>query len=456
MTQFRRMTWFTMLVGGSAAVRQGHGADGQKLIRKGPDVGYLKRTAVLGVAVLVTALLAYPPSVARAANGSHAPIVIASDSDFQICNCVLSGSGTTADPYVIGPWAINSTGSGDTAVSVDGTLLTKSFTLFNLTIAGNGSTSATGIVLNHINPSGQKTISAAVTGSQTSIQSNGVGIAVENSSYVTLDGGGANAGGPGIGNSGAGTINKNSVGAIDIENSNNVTVKGWQFSANGQDNTPDYVAFDPSLANWGVGAVRVFGSSNIVIDHNAANNCTTASFSIFNSNYNTISNNTADYPFTNNVLITDGSSFNAVSNNVLGTADFVGILVADPLPGTAALNRYGPSHDNVIQGNVDHSDGPTGAEVHSGIAPSFVGGIVILNGTYNNTIADNQVAEPGEDLVWAQAIPDPNSAIGVAALPPVIHCNVTASEGGGGVANHNGNMWSGNTAKHIDACISQQ
>lgn len=458
MTQLRRMTWFAMVnVGGPATVGESSAADGQKLIPRRPSNKHLKSTAAWGVALLVTALLAYRPGVARADSGSHAPIVIASDSDFQICNCVLSGTGTTADPYIIGPWTINSTGASETAVSVDGTALTQSFTLFNLTIAGNGSSSSTGIVLTHINLSGQKTISAAVTGIQTSIQSNGVGIVVENSNYVTLDGGGANASGAGIGNSGSGTINKNFIGAIDIENSSNVLVRGWQFSANGQDNTPDYVAFDPSLANWGVGAVRVFGSSNTLIDHNAANNCTTVSFSLFNSNHNTISNNTADYPFTNNVLITDGSSFNAVSNNVFGTADFVGVLLADPLPGTATLNQYGPSHDNLIQGNVDHSDGPTGAERHSGIAPSFVGGIVVLNGTYNNTIIGNQLyASGGGDLVWAQAIPDPSSAIGVAVEPPVIHCNVTVSEGGGGVANHNGNVWSGNTFKNIDACISQQ
>lgn len=458
MMQLRRMTWFAMHnSGGSASVGPDEAAGGQKPTRRSRVTRHLKTTAVLGMALLVTALLIYRPGVARAANGSHAPIVIASDSDFQICNCVVNGSGTTADPYIIGPWAINSTNSGDTAVSVDGTLLTKSFTLFNLTIAGNGSSSSTGIVLNHINPSGQKTTWVAVTGIQTSIQSNGIGIAVENSNYVTLDGGGANAGGAGIGNSGAGAMNKNFVGAVDIENSNNVIVKGWQFSANGQDNVPDYVAFDPSLANWGVGAVRVFGSSNTLIDHNAANNCTTVSFSIFNSNHNTISNNTADYPFTNNVLITDGSSFNAVSNNVFSTADFVGILLADPLPGTATLNQYGPSHDNVVWGNVDHSDGPTGAERHSGIAPAFVGGIVVLNGTYNNTITGNQLSSSAAaDLGWAQAIPDPSSAIGVAAEPPVIHCNVTVSEGGGGVANHNGNVWSGNTFQHIDACIPQQ
>jgi hypothetical protein len=144
------------------------------------------------------------------------------------------------------------------------------------------------------------------------------------------------------------------------------------MSSNGQNNKPDFVAFDPSPANWGVGAVRLFGSSNTLIDHNASNNCTTVWFTVFNSNNNTISNNTADYPFTNNVLITAGSAFNTVSNNVFGTADFVGTLIADPLPGSATLNRFGPTHDNVVQGNVDHSDGPTGAERHGGRAPSFV------------------------------------------------------------------------------------
>jgi hypothetical protein len=414
----------------------------------------MRSSGIVRASVLVAAVLS--PCAAMAASGSHAPITIASDADFQACSCVVSGSGTTSDPFIIGPWTINSAQSGGIAVAIDGTLLTKSFTLLNLTIAGNGSSTSTGIVLNHINPAGHNAIAAAVTGAQTSIQSAGIGILVENSSFVMLDGGGANPKGAGIGTA-AGTINKNFTGAIDIESSQNVTVRGWQMSANGQDNLPDFLAFDPSLEHWGVGAVRLFGSSNTLIDHNASNNCTTVSFSVFNSNNNTISNNTADYPFTNNVLITDGSSFNTVSNNVFGTADFVGILTADPFLGSATLSTYGPSHDNVIQGNVDHTDGPTGAERHSGVAPSFVGGIVILNGTYNNRIENNQVSSSsGTDLVWAQAIPDSSSPIGVASEPPVIHCNVTVSEGGGGVANNNGNVWSGNAARKIDGCITQQ
>ena len=417
----------------------------------------MKRIGRFVVILIVAAVLVYRPGTTRAANNSTAPIVIATDSDFQFCGCVASGSGTTTDPYVIGPLAINKTGANNTAVSIDGTVLTKSFTLYNLTIAGNGTNSSVGIFLNHINPSGNQTISAVVTGTQTSLQSNGIGILVENSSFVMLDGGNANPNGAGIGGGAVGTINKNFIGAIDIENSSNVTVKGWQMSANGQDNVPDYVAFDPSLSHWGVGAVRLFGSKNVTIDHNAANNCTTVSFALFTSSHNTISNNTADYPFTNNVLITDGSSYNLVANNVFSTADFVGILIADPLPGTSTLNTYGAAHDNVVLSNVDHTDGPTGREVSSGIAPAFVGGVVILNGTYNNTIKNNQLfASAGSDLGWAQAVPSGTSPIGVLSEPPVLHCNVTVSEGGGGTTNHNGNVWSGNTFKKIDSCITQQ
>jgi hypothetical protein len=97
---------------------------------------------------------------AAGARGGHAPIVIASDSDFSSCRCVVSGSGTASDPYVIGPSSINNV-SG-VAVSIDGTNLTRSFTLSNLTIAGNASPSDVGIVLNHINRGGTQ-IGAQVT-----------------------------------------------------------------------------------------------------------------------------------------------------------------------------------------------------------------------------------------------------------------------------------------------------
>jgi hypothetical protein len=80
----------------------------------------------------------------------------------------------------------------------------------------------------------------------------------------------------------------------------------------------------------------------------------------------------------------------------------------------------------------------------------------VLNGAYNNTIQNNQDwVSTGTGFAWAQAIPQPG-ALGVVAYPPILHCNVAVSEGGGGVANLNGNVWTGNKFQTIDACLPPQ
>ena len=149
---------------------------------------------------------------------------------------------------------------------------------------------------------------------------------------MTLDGGGANPKGPGVANP-AGTINNNTNGAIDIEHSDNITIRGWQMSHNGHDVLPDWVSLDPSVDFWGVGGIRFFGVTDSFIDHNAANNDTSVSHALFNSSYNLVTNNTADYPLTMNFLLTAGSTYNLVQGNIAGTGDFLGYLVADALPG---------------------------------------------------------------------------------------------------------------------------
>lgn len=413
--------------------------------------------AMVALAVmLVTGLFLARVGVAHAGGGGHAPIVIQQDSDFTSCSCVSSGSGTTSSPYIIGPLTINNTNG--VAVSVDGTHLTKSFELLNLTIAGNSTSTDTGIVLNHINSGGTQAIVAEVYGAQTSIQTNNVGVLVENSNYVTLDGAGANPNGQGIGNRGAGTVNKNSSGAFDVENSSHITITGWQMSTNGPSINPNWVTLDPSVSFWAVGGVRFFGVTNSTIDHNSANNDTDVSYSLFHSNYNTVSNNTADYPFTMNYLITAGSSYNTVNNNEGSTGDFIGLMVADPLQGTATLSTYGSSHDNLIENNTIHTDGPTGTELNPvSITPAFLGGLVVLNGTYNNTIENNQTwASFGTDLAWAQAVPNSNTPIGVTTYPPTLHCNVTQYNGPGTAPAFNGNSWTGNTFQTIDSCLPAQ
>jgi hypothetical protein len=385
---------------------------------------------------------------------SHSPITIQSNSDFSNCACVTSGMGTQANPYVIGPWTINT--NGGIAVYLDGSNLTDSFVLYNLKISGTSTGTDTGIVLNHIN-TGSTQIIANVFGNQTSVQNANVAILVENSSYVVLDGAGENPKGPGIASTGAGTLNGNLSGAVDVENSSHVTVKGWQLSANGVDHNPDYISLNPGTQYWGVGGVRFFGVTSSVVDHNAANNDTDLSYALFHSSSNLVTYNTADYPYTHNILVTDGSSYNTISNNDTGTGDYFNIMVADPLPGTSTLKTYGASHDNVISNNISHSAGPTGHELTANIVPAFLGGIVVLNGTYNNQILNNQTwADSGGDLVWAQAVPNSATPIGITTYPPTLYCNVTASEGGGGVGKLNGNIWKGNTYQTIAPCIPPQ
>jgi len=117
------------------------------------------------------------------------------------------------------------------------------------------------------------------------------------------------------------------------------------------------------------------------------------------------------------------------------------------------MNR--PSRN--LTGNVSHTDGPTGSEKKTGVFPAFLGGFVVLNGTYNNQILNNQDwASTGTGYAWAQAVPNSGTPIGVSNYPPMIHCNVTASEGGGGVANLNGNVRQGNSFQKIDPCIPPQ
>jgi hypothetical protein len=225
--------------------------------------------------IVVAALTLAGGGVAAAEGAAHSSILIQSDLGFDHCKCVTGGLGTPSKPYIIGPWSINSV-AGD-AVHIDGANLTYSFVLSNMTIAGNGAPTSNGIALVNINPSGAQTMFAAVQGKATSIQT---AVSIGNSSYVILDGGGANPNGTGVGETGAGTINKHRTGAVDVENSNHITIRGWQMSASGPSSQPNWVTLDPSVAKWAVGGVRLLGVTNSVIDHNAFNNCTDIGLSL--------------------------------------------------------------------------------------------------------------------------------------------------------------------------------
>jgi hypothetical protein len=412
-----------------------------------------KRIFLLGCCLAIAAVSVSAVPAFGGGPAGHAPIVIKSDADFASCGCVVSGNGSKANPFVIGPWSVTNP-SGD-GVFVDGTALTKSFVLYDLTANSNA---GNGITLENINLPGAPTISASVSGGLTTANNDSWGVQVVNSNSVVLDGVGVNQKGPGVATTGFATANTNRTGGIDLGNSSHITVQGWQLNADGSDSPPDWITLDPSLNSWSGGGLRMFGVTASTIDHNAANNSSDGHFMLFHSSSNTISNNTGGYPYTMNFLLTDGSSFNTLSGNEAWDGDYVGLLVADPLPGTWTLKQYGASHDNTISGNFIHSNGPTGNELNAGLVPAFLGGIVLLNGTYNNTVSNNQTyASTGTDLGWAQAVPDARTPIGVAIYPPLLQCNVTAYD----VPLKkppalNGNVWSGNTYKVIDPCLPPQ
>ena len=123
-----------------------------------------------------------------------------------------------------------------------GANLTYSFVLSNITIAAT-------VLQLQSSTSTRAGRKPSVQGKATSIQTAGIGVFIANSSYVILDGGGANPNGAGV-ETGAGRINKHQTGAIDVENSNHITIRGWQMSASGPSFQPNWGTLDPSVAYW--------------------------------------------------------------------------------------------------------------------------------------------------------------------------------------------------------------
>jgi len=73
----------------------------------------MKRLSLFLVPATAAAFAAMPASASWAGGGAqHGPITITSNAGFATCQCVTSGTGTAADPYIIGPWAISSPSNG--------------------------------------------------------------------------------------------------------------------------------------------------------------------------------------------------------------------------------------------------------------------------------------------------------------------------------------------------------
>jgi hypothetical protein len=152
----------------------------------------MRRILILTVMAMAMAMAVGAPVAASAGTGQHGAITITSNSDFTVpgssagCACVTAGNGTAGSPYVIGPWAITapSGGSSGWAIKVDnsGGGVTSSFTISRISANYSGVPFTDPvIVLVDVNNAAGTTIS------NVSANEDGRGVELDSSSYINLD-----------------------------------------------------------------------------------------------------------------------------------------------------------------------------------------------------------------------------------------------------------------------------
>jgi hypothetical protein len=143
------------------------------------------RRIVTAVAAGTLLALGFTGGVARSTPEPpvHAAITISSNADFSACGCVTGGSGTAADPYVIGPWTIQAESSGGWALKVDNSsgAVTAYFRVAGLNVTYNDLDTAHSVVW--IVRVSQQTSIANVTASF-----DGVGVRLDSDVNVSMSG----------------------------------------------------------------------------------------------------------------------------------------------------------------------------------------------------------------------------------------------------------------------------
>jgi hypothetical protein len=153
----------------------------------------MKRLTLLVAPATVAAFLAIPADPAAAGGGpQHAAITITSNAGFASCQCVTAGSGTAADPYIIGPWAISSPSGGPNggwSVKVDNSngTVTAFFNITGITSAYNDTNPADPDIW-LVNVHTLTAIRSGKNGStSTTANANGTGVRLDGSSNISLD-----------------------------------------------------------------------------------------------------------------------------------------------------------------------------------------------------------------------------------------------------------------------------
>lgn len=297
--------------------------------------------------VLVLWLLMAAGASAGGGVGRHGPITITSDADFTAvgspngCACVTAGNGTPAAPFVIGPWAISapSGGTHGWGLKVDDTggLVTDSFVISGISIGYGGVPfSDPAIQLVDVNnPSG-------TTISNVSANADGRGVELDGSSYVALD---------------QLSLNKMIGNALFINGSSHVTLSNSKLKATADGQVPHNAdglyALNSSYLT--IGGVAVCPRSQVC---NTFDYDTGWGVYLQNTDHVTIDHASANADDTG-AFVLDGSSFVNLGNSQAGAGGPICITLG-------------------------------GQKTFTGYYTDLQGGLILINGSHDNTIHDDQ------------------------------------------------------------------
>jgi hypothetical protein len=303
----------------------------------------MRRILVVLSTLGVAALLVGPAAPASASTGQHAAITITSNADFASCRCVTSGDGTAGDPYVIGPWAIPAPSDGTSGWSVkidnSGGGITDSFTIAGISTTYSD-TSTTDPTIWLIGTNTPTTISG------TSGNNLGVGIELDHSANISIDGV---------------SYNKGNGTGVYINGSSNVSINNSKFKATCNicsPHTGDGI-YAVNAAHLGIGTG-------------------------------------ADCPNStpcNDVTYDDGfgiylqDTHDVVINQAAADANDTGGYVLD---GASTYNVTLENSSAQGGGSICHTF--NGQKVFTGYLTDLQGGLHLINGTHNDTITNDTFA----------------------------------------------------------------
>ena len=307
------------------------------------------------LAALAVAVAVSMPMAASAGSGQHAAITITANSDFTApgspagCACVTAGNGTPGNPYVIGPWAITapSGGSSGWAVKVDNTsgAVTSTFTITGISANYSGAQFTDQVLLmagvtNHF----------GTTISNVSSNGNGRGVELDSSSYVTLD---------------QLSLNKMTGNALFLNGSSHITLSNSKLKATADGQVPHNAdgLYALNSANLSIGGVPACPKAQAC--------------------------NTFDYDTGWGVYLQN--THDVTIDHASANADDTGAFVLD--------NAW-----NVNLGNSNaEGDGPicitlNGQKTPTGYFTDLQGGVLLVNGSHDNAIHDDQFVAVGNSI----------------------------------------------------------